>query len=37
VEIYRDRPREEWPKKPDGSVEMYTIALDLDALLKEAE
>lgn len=37
VELYRDRPKEEWPVKKDGSIEMYTIALDLDGLLKEAE
>jgi catechol 2,3-dioxygenase len=37
VELYRDRPREEWPLKADGSIEMYTIALDLEDLLKERE
>lgn len=37
VEIYRDRPREEWPKKSDGSIDMYTIPLDFDSLLKELE
>jgi catechol 2,3-dioxygenase len=37
VELYWDRPAEEWPRKPDGSIEMYTIALDLDDLLKELE
>ncbi|HMU09501.1 MAG TPA: VOC family protein [Ferruginibacter sp.] len=36
VELYRDRPKEQWPVKKDGSIEMYTIALDLDDLLKEA-
>jgi catechol 2,3-dioxygenase len=35
VELYRDRPKEEWPRAADGSVEMFTRALDLDALLKE--
>ena len=36
VELYWDRPKEEWPHKPDGSIEMYTQSLDLDGLLKEA-
>ncbi|NHE56611.1 VOC family protein [Cyclobacterium plantarum] len=34
VELYCDRPREEWPLKPDGSLEMYTKRLDLEGLLK---
>jgi catechol 2,3-dioxygenase len=33
IELYRDRPQEEWPRKPDGSLAMTTGALDLDALL----
>ena len=37
VELYRDRPREEWPRDPDGSVGMFTRPLDLGALLAEAE
>lgn len=36
VELYWDRPKEQWPKKKDGSLEMYTIALDLDDLAGEA-
>lgn len=35
VELYWDRPKEQWPRKPDGSIEMYTQALDLEDLLKE--
>ena len=35
LELYRDRPREEWPRQPDGSIEMVTRQLDLDALLEE--
>ncbi len=35
VELYWDRPKDQWPTKPDGSLEMYTKALDLDGLLKE--
>ncbi len=34
VELYWDRPKEEWPHKPDGSIEMYTQSLDLDDLLQ---
>ena len=33
VELYVDRPRTEWPLRPDGSLEMFTKALDLDELL----
>jgi catechol 2,3-dioxygenase len=36
VELYRDRPKEQWPRAADGSLAMFTRALDLDALLKEA-
>lgn len=36
VELYRDRPREEWPFTPAGELAMYTRALDLAALLAEA-
>ena len=32
IEIYRDRPREEWPRE-DGSLEMATLPLDLDDVL----
>jgi len=35
VELYRDRPRAEWPKTPTGELEMFTKRLDLAALLKE--
>jgi catechol 2,3-dioxygenase len=35
VELYRDRPREEWPRGADGEVTMYTRPLDLQALLAE--
>ena len=35
VELYWDRPREQWPQAPDGSVQMYTRALDLAGLLAE--
>ncbi|MFD1513573.1 VOC family protein [Halomarina rubra] len=35
VELYRDRPREEWPVA-DGRVQMDTLPLDLDALREDA-
>jgi catechol 2,3-dioxygenase len=37
IELYRDRPREEWPRAQDGaSVAMFNAPLDLQALLAEA-
>jgi catechol 2,3-dioxygenase len=37
IELYRDRPREEWPMADDGKgVAMVSIPLDLEALLAEA-
>ena len=32
IELYRDRPREEWRHR-DGELEMSTLALDLDGVL----
>ena len=39
IELYRDRPAEEWPRPADGTggVAMTTQALDLNALLAELE
>ncbi|MDC0658359.1 VOC family protein [Leisingera sp. SS27] len=37
VELYRDRPEPEWPRAEDGSLDMGTEALDLDAMLAEVE
>lgn len=34
IELYRDRPREQW-RRHDGELEMATLALDLDDLLGE--
>jgi catechol 2,3-dioxygenase len=36
IELYRDRPREEWPRTPDGEFTIITEPLDLRALLAEA-
>jgi catechol 2,3-dioxygenase len=35
VELYRDRPREEWPTDEDGNFTMFTKRLDLEELLAE--
>ncbi len=35
VELYRDRPREEWPRSATGEITMSTRRLDLDSLLAE--
>ena len=37
VELYRDRPEGDWPRKPDGSLTMSNGPLDLAALLAEAD
>jgi catechol 2,3-dioxygenase len=37
VELYWDRPREEWPRDPEGGIAMFTRRLDLDALLAVAK
>ena len=34
VELYWDRPQEEWPRTADGGLAMYTRPLDLDSLLR---
>ena len=35
VELYRDRPREEWPVDEHGNLEMFNAPLDLNKLLRE--
>ena len=35
VELYCDRPREDWPRSSEGEVTMYTRPLDLNSLLAE--
>jgi catechol 2,3-dioxygenase len=35
VELYRDKPKEEWPRTAEGALSMITKRLDLDALLPE--
>ena len=36
VELYWDRPKEQWPQNPDGSLMMYTAELDIQGLFAEA-
>src|SRR5215204_4759641 len=35
VELYWDKPQEQWPRTPDGQLAMHTRRLDLDSLLQE--
>ena len=35
VELYYDRPKDQWPTKEDGSIKMFTRPLDLKDLLNE--
>jgi catechol 2,3-dioxygenase len=35
VELYWDKPRNNWPRKPDGTLAMNTARLDLNGLIKE--
>ncbi len=36
VELYHDRPREQWPRDNSGGIAMYTRPIDIPALLREA-
>ena len=36
IEVYWDRPREQWPRTPEGEIAMRTDPLDLAGLLREA-
>ena len=37
VELYWDRPREQWPRSANGELAMFTRRLDLADLLRQAE
>jgi catechol 2,3-dioxygenase len=37
VELYWDRPENEWPRNADGSIAMFTKRLDVEDLLKARE
>ncbi len=36
VELYWDRPPEQWPRTASGELAMFTRTLDLDSLLGES-
>lgn len=36
IEVYRDRPQDEWRHSADGGIAMATLPLDLNALAREA-
>jgi catechol 2,3-dioxygenase len=35
IEIYADRPRDQWPKDSGNHIHMYTKPLDIDGLMAE--
>lgn len=35
VELYWDKPREQWPHNAEGGIHMYTRRLDVEGLLRE--
>ena len=35
VELYWDKPKEQWPRSADGGLAMFTHSLDLDGLISE--
>ena len=37
VELYWDKPKEQWPFDKDGNLDMYTRQLDVDSLLGELQ
>ena len=37
IELYWDKPRNQWPRTPEGKIDMSTRPLDLDDLLQEQE
>jgi len=37
IEIYTDRPREEWPRTEDGGIDIGTVPLDLEAVVGESD
>jgi Predicted ring-cleavage extradiol dioxygenase len=35
IEVYRDRPRQDWPRDPEGRILMDTLPLNLHSLVSE--
>jgi catechol 2,3-dioxygenase len=36
VELYWDKPKDQWPRGADGDLAMYTHRFDLNSLLEQA-
>jgi catechol 2,3-dioxygenase len=36
IELYWDRPTDEWPRTPEGGLALVNLPLDVDALLSAA-
>ena len=36
IELYWDRPQDQWPRTPDGRLALVNLPLDVDALLSAA-
>lgn len=37
IELYSDKPKSKWPKDKSGKLQMSTLPLDIDELIKEAD
>jgi catechol 2,3-dioxygenase len=37
IELYWDRPQEDWPRAPDGGIAMVSAPLDIQGLLAELD
>jgi catechol 2,3-dioxygenase len=37
LELYWDRPADQWPRTPEGHLAMHSLPLDLDELLRAAD
>lgn len=37
IEIYTDRPRDEWPRADDGTIDIGTVPLNLDAVVGRSD
>jgi catechol 2,3-dioxygenase len=37
IELYWDKPMDQWPRDEEGNIAMVSDPVDLDALLREAE
>lgn len=37
IELYADKPMDEWPRTAEGNLEMVTLSLDIEGLLAEID